>query len=174
MANTKTPKSYDELSGTKTGTYEEALASRKIRDGFSDGAPTPDTPTGAAVYVNPALEDGPSRAPVPETVSVPVVNDPGLLASRPSLADLNAANRGITFPRAVIPMTDGEPLPDLDPTAGITEESHREDIRAAAQDRQDAIVDGTKELVKNAESDAAKAAPAPAKSEPTPPPSSKN
>lgn len=151
----KTPKTYDDLSGTKTGSYEEALASRRIRDGFTDGRPAPDVPTGSAVYVNPALEDGPSRAPVPETVSVPVINDPGLLgANRPTLAELNAANRGVSFPRAVIPMTDSEPLPDLDPTAGITEDSHREEIRAAAQERQEAIVEGTKDSVKKAEDDA--------------------
>lgn len=167
----KAPQTYDDLSGTKTGTYAEAVASRKIRDGFDDGRPTPDTPTGAAVHMNPALEDGPVRNPTPEVVSVPVINDPGLLGSQPSLADLNAANRGVTFPRAVIPTTDGEPMPDLDPTSGITEESHREEIRSAAQDRQDAIVDGTKDVVEKAKAESAPA-PAPVKSDPTPPPSS--
>lgn len=155
----KTPKTHEDLSGTKTGSYEEALASRRIREGFDDSAPRADVPTGSAVYVNPALNDGPSRAPVPETVSVPVINDPGILgANRPTLAELNAANRGVTFPRAVIPTTDSEPMPDLDPTSGITEDSHREEIRAAAQDRQAAIVEGTADSVKKAEDDAKAAA----------------
>lgn len=139
MADAKT---YEDVTGTKTGTYEEALVSRKLRDGFSDGEPQPDRPTGAAVHVNPAINPAPHYEPKADRIPVPVINDPGVLGSAPSLQQLNAA-AAVSY---------GAPLPDQ--TSGMSEDSNREEIRAAAEARQEDIVTKTKEAADKAMTEA--------------------
>jgi hypothetical protein len=141
--------SNEDAAGTKTGTYEEALASRIVRDGYTDGEPMPDRPTGAAVHVNPALTPAPHYAPKADRIPVPVINDPGVLAHAPTLQELNAAaagSYGVTVE---------------DPTSGITEDSNREEIRKAAEARKQSIEEGTQKVVDEANAGATgKTAPA--------------
>lgn len=137
--------SNEDAAGTKTGTYEEALESRKVRDGFTDGDPMPDRPTGAAVHVNPALTPAPAHEPKPDRIPVPVINDPGVLAKVPTLQELNAAAAA------------SYGVPVEDPTSGITEDSNREEIRKAAEARQSFIKDETKKVAKDAKAPARKA-----------------
>lgn len=130
--------SNEDAAGTKTGTYEEALASRIIRDGYVDDQPMPDRPTGAAVHVNPALTPAPHYAPKADRIPVPVINDPGVLAKVPTLQELNAAaagSYGVTVE---------------DPTSGITEDSNREEIRKAAEARKAHIEEETQKIVDDA------------------------
>lgn len=134
-------KTYNDITGTKVGTYEEALTSRRVRDGVGFGGPVPDTPTGAAVHVNPALTPSPIWAPAPDRTPVPVINDPGLLGNQPSLADINASARadfaenGLGRRHFAVTEERGGERPEIDDTGGITEESHQQAITEAAQAR---------------------------------------
>jgi hypothetical protein len=130
------------ITGTKVGTYEEALT-KPPHSGRSwvSRSSAPDTPTGAAVHVNPALTPSPIWAPAPDRTPVPVINDPGLLGNQPSLADINASARadfaenGLGRRHFAVTEEKGGERPEIDDTGGITEESHQQAITEAAQAR---------------------------------------
>lgn len=156
MPNTKQPKTYDDIAGTNRGTYEEALASRKVREGLDSTSARPDTPSGAAVHVNPALTPAPAWEAPKDRIPVPVINDPGVLGSAPSLADLNRA--ALT----------SYGVPETDPTSGITEESNQAEITEAAEARMDSLNDEVKQSVADAQADSKEASKPLPKPEPKP------
>ena len=138
------PTTYNEVTGTNVGNYEEAVADRLTRFMTYDG-PVPDRPTGEVVYTNPALTPAPiSTSPLART-PVPVINDPGLIGHRrPSLADINktarqdwAANGEYRYWAKTYEAHRNPP--PVDDTEGITEQSHQEAITRAAQARMDEL-----------------------------------
>jgi hypothetical protein len=150
------PTDYNAIAGTKVGDYEAAVRSRRIRDGVDFTGPRPDTPTGAAVHVNPALTPSPIWAPAPDRTPVPVINDPGLLGNQPSLADINASARadfaenGLGRRRFAVTEEKGGDRPEIDDTGGITEESHQQAITEAAQARLERLDEQVKESADSA------------------------
>jgi hypothetical protein len=123
----------------KSPTFEKVAADVAARTAVdNDTTPRPDMPVSIAPpaygdpgHVNPALNPAPAWAPPPDRVIVPVQNDPGLLGSPLSLADMNRSSR---LTDHIMRGGKEDDFPD-DPTRGVTHESNREAIRAAAEAR---------------------------------------
>lgn len=123
----------------KSPTFEKVATDVAARNAVADDSrPRPDMPItiappayGDPGHVNTALNPAPIWRPQPERPIVPVQNDPGLVGNQPALQDLNRSSRLIDH---VLRGGKEEEFPD-DPTMGVTEESHQETIRVAAEAR---------------------------------------
>lgn len=133
----------------ETPAYEDVVVDKAMVGSVAPdnpGTPVPDRPTtvgetagyGDEGHVNPAINPAPAWVPKERPEPVPVVNDPGLLGSAPSLADLNAAARG------------SYGVPETDATSGITEESNVAEIKAAAEARLQRLAQDAKAAGDNA------------------------
>lgn len=114
-------------------TYAEAVKDRILRgqEGAGwPGDPQPDTPTGEAKHVNPALNPAPEWKPQPERIPVPVINDPGVVGAQIDLGKLNQSYRLHDMER------DGVKGVKIDDTKGS--DGNADAIKKAAQARKKA------------------------------------
>ena len=118
------------MAGQLSPTYAKVVADKALLNAEFGEGPKPDMPYtlgspeyGDPGHVNTAIEPAPPWVPNERPAPVPVINDPGLLGSSPSLATLNKA------------AAESYGVEDTDSTSGITEDSNRAEIKDAAVSR---------------------------------------
>lgn len=131
--------------GDQNPSYEEVVKDKVTRDATAagwPGDPQPDTPTGEAKHLNPALNPAPEWKPQPERIPVPVINDPGVVGGGYDLGTLNRAQRDDDMER------EGVKGPKSDDTKVF--EGNAETIKAAAEARRKAREEKVEKAVSEA------------------------